>query len=154
MRAALVLSFAALSSAMADDASVRRQLGFPTAAAAAPLLEQLTGPSGKGAWISGGGTCRRPDLSFARGAMGLTIRFAQSDEDGSSSGFSTADAEGDPASFTLRFQSIDAETLQLSQQRWTGQVDGARLTLTGADGARRVYTRCDGDAPARNWELE
>lgn len=134
MHAALVLSLALLSTA--------------------PLMEQLTGPSGKSAWMSGGGTCRRPDLSFSRGGIGLTIRFAKSDEDGSSSGFSTAEAEGEAASFTLRFQSMDAETLQTTQHRMTGQVDGARLTLTDAEGARRVYTRCDGDAPARSWEME
>lgn len=127
---------------------------FAIAASSASLLDQLTGPGGKGEWMSGGGTCRRPDLTFARGSMGLTIRFAQSDEDGSSSGFSTADAEGEPSAFTLRFSRLDPGSLQMSTIQMTGSVKAAQLTLTDSEGARRVYSRCDGDRPARNWEME
>lgn len=126
----------------------------PAFASDASLVSQLTGASGKGSWVSEGGTCRRPDLIFARGAMGLTVRFASSSEEGSQSGFSTAKADGAAEKFTLRFDQIDPETLQMSRHSFGGVLDGARLTLTDQDGTRRVYTHCDGDAPARKWELE
>jgi hypothetical protein len=122
---------------------------------AGDLTTALTGgPMGKGAWTQMGGSCRRPDLTFSRGSFGLTVRFASADEDGSRSGFSTATAEGELANFTLRYDQIDPGTMQMQAVTLTGRIDGSRLTLTDAEGGRRVYTACDGDAPARSWEME
>jgi hypothetical protein len=86
--------------------------------------------------------------------MGLTIRFSHSDTEGSAASFSTAEAEGEPSRFTLRFSRIDPETLVNKPQSYAAALDGGKLTLTDSEGARRVYTRCDGDAPARTWEME
>jgi hypothetical protein len=130
-------------------------LALPTPARAQALSDQLTGgPMGKGTWTQSGGSCRRPALTFSRGSWGLTVRFASADEDGSNAGFATAHIVGTAEAFTLRFDRIDPETMRMAPVSLTGQIDGSRLTLTEADGTRRIYRACDGDAPARSWEME
>lgn len=127
---------------------------FACASGDASLAEQLAGFSGSTGWIADGGDCRRPALTFSRkGGFGLTIRLSSQSNDGSRGQFSTASVEGKASAFTLRYQVMDGDSIRMTQMTHDGVLQDGRLTLTTA-GVKRVYQRCDGDAPARKWEME